>query len=128
MPYCIATDKVLISMGGRASIFFTKENIVEAKVEQPDRVGVNWSEDGKHYFRTVDGWSAMLGDAAVVDSKEFAEGFAFELAVEQPPFLGHLHVLKVVWKPISKPFEIVDNTIFVSKAEKSTDESQRDPE
>ena len=44
MPYCIATDKALISMGGKASIFFTNTNstktITEAKVDQPDKVGV----------------------------------------------------------------------------------------
>lgn len=128
MPYCIATDKALISMGGRASIFFTKKNIVEAKVDQPDKVGIKWHEDGQHYFRTVDGWSANHAEAAVVDDKAFAESFAFELAMEQPPFMGHLHVLKVVWKPISKPFEIRGDRIFVSKAEKSTDESKRDSE
>lgn len=120
MPYCIATDKALISMGGRASIFLKKGKI-ESKVDETDKVGIKWHEDGKHYFRTVDGWSANHADAAVVDDKAFAETFAFELAMEQPPFMGHLHVLKVVWKPISREFEIRGDTLFVSKAEKSKD-------
>lgn len=119
MPYCIATDKATVSLydGGSLTFFKRKDGDVSSVIE--DKVRIRWTDEGQHYFRTVDGWSANHADASVVNSKEYAEGFAFELAMEQPPFMGHLHVLEVVWKPISREFEIRDGKLFVSKAEKT---------